>query len=94
MKKQEFHFRSNTDYADIRAVEYVPDGKIRAILQIAHGMDEFIDRYDAFAEYLCSKGFLVTGNDHLGHGGSINSHDDWVISANTAIRRCWKTCIS
>ena len=77
MKKEEFSFRSNNDLADIRAVEYVPDGPIRAILQIAHGMDEFIGRYDAFAEYLNSKGFLVVGNDHLGHGGSVNSPDDW-----------------
>ena len=77
MKKQEFSFRSNNDLADIRAVEYIPDQEIRAILQIAHGMDEFIDRYDAFAEYLCSKGFLVVGNDHLGHGGSVNSPEEW-----------------
>lgn len=77
MKKEEFSFRSNNDLADIRAVEYVPDGKIKAILQIAHGMDEFIDRYDDFAKYLNCKGFLVVGNDHLGHGGSVNSPEEW-----------------
>lgn len=40
-------------------------------------MVEFIDRYEEFAKYLCDKGYLVVGNDHLGHGGSINSKDDW-----------------
>ncbi|MBQ6478852.1 MAG: alpha/beta fold hydrolase [Erysipelotrichaceae bacterium] len=77
MKKTEFSFRSSGNYADIRAVKYIPDKEICAVLQIAHGMDEFIDRYDGFAEYLCAKGFLVIGNDHLGHGASINSRNDW-----------------
>ena len=76
MKKEEFKFRSTSDVCDIRAVKYIPEGEPKAILQIAHGMQEFIDRYDKFAEYMCSKGYLVTGNDHLGHGGSINSEED------------------
>ena len=77
MKKEEFTYRSNNDLADIRAVAYIPDGEIKAILQIAHGMDEFIDRYDDFARYLNSKGILVVGNDHLGHGSSVNSPEEW-----------------
>ncbi len=77
MKKEEFRFRSTNNAVDVRAVKYIPDEKPIAILQIAHGMVEFIDRYDGFAEYLCSKGFLVTGNDHIGHGGSVNSEEDW-----------------
>ena len=77
MKKEEFKFKSTSGVCDIRAVRYVPDGDIKAILQIAHGMQEFIDRYENFANYLCDRGYLVTGNDHLGHGGSINTKDDW-----------------
>ena len=77
MKKEEFKFRSTSDECNIRAVRYIPDGEIKAILQIAHGMQEFIDRYENFAKYLCDKGYLVTGNDHLGHGGSINIEEDW-----------------
>lgn len=76
MKKEEFRFDSTSGICKIRAVRYIPDGKIKGILQISHGMQEFIDRYDGFATYLCEKGYLVTGNDHLGHGGSINSEDD------------------
>lgn len=77
MKKEEFRFRSTNGNVDIRAMRYIPEGKVKAILQIAHGMVEFIDRYENFASYLCDKGFLVTGNDHLGHGASINTKDDW-----------------
>ena len=77
MNKEEFYFKSSDGLTDIRAMRYIPDGDIKAILQIAHGMVEFIDRYENFAQYLSSKGILVTGNDHLGHGGSVKSKDDW-----------------
>ena len=77
MKKQEFTFRSTDGKNDIRAMRYLPAGKPKAVLQIAHGMVEFIDRYENFADYLCGKGFVVTGNDHLGHGGSVKTRDDW-----------------
>ena len=77
MKKEVFSFPSTSGVCDIRCVRYIPDGEICAILQIAHGMVEFIDRYEDFASYLCEKGYLVTGNDHLGHGGSVKSEDDW-----------------
>ena len=77
MKKEEFSYKSSDKFTDIRALRYIPDSEVKAVLQIAHGMVEFIDRYEKFAEYLCSKGILVTGNDHLGHGGSVRSEDDW-----------------
>ena len=75
--KEEFYFTSTSGTTQIHAVSYIPEGKIKAILQIAHGMVEYIERYEAFAHFLNSKGILVTGNDHLGHGKSINSKDEW-----------------
>lgn len=54
----------------------IPDGEIRAVLQLSHGMVEHIDRYRPLAEYLAARGILVTGHDHLGHGGSIRSEED------------------
>mgnify|MGYP001345700406 CR=1 FL=1 len=42
--------------------------KPKAILQISHGMCEHIGRYRDFAEYLTGNGYIVCGNDHLGHG--------------------------
>lgn len=77
MRKEEFTFKSNDSKTTIKAVRYIPDNEIKAILQIAHGMVEHIDRYDEFAKYLCEKGYLVTGNDHLGHGASVVSKDEW-----------------
>ena len=49
----------------------------RAILQISHGMSEFIGRYEPFANFLTEHGILVCGNDHAGHGASINSPEDF-----------------
>lgn len=52
------------------------DVEIRGIVQIAHGMCEYFSRYTVFAKYLCSLGFIVCGNDHLGHGASVSRDTD------------------
>ena len=61
----------------LHAFRCVPEGEVRAVLQLSHGMVEFIDRYKPLAEYLAARGILVTGNDHLGHGGSIRTRADY-----------------
>ena len=76
IQKEEFYFNSTSGKTKIHAVRYIPKGEIKAILQISHGMVEYIERYESFALFLNSKGILVTGNDHLGHGKSVNSKDD------------------
>lgn len=65
-----------------------PEGPPRAVLQIAHGMVEFIDRYDRFARVLAGEGILVAGNDHLGHGASVESKEDWGYFAGKNGNRC------
>ena len=70
MARNEFTFPSADGKTQIHAVEWLPDGEIRAVLQIAHGVSEYILRYEPFAEYLTAQGFAVVGHDHLGHGGS------------------------
>lgn len=40
----------------------------KAVVQISHGMCEYIGRYADFASFLVKHGFAVCGNDHLGHG--------------------------
>lgn len=68
---QDFYFQSSTGRTSIHALKCVPDGKPRAVVQIAHGIAEHIDRYRPFMEFLAGNGFVVAGNDHLGHGKSI-----------------------
>lgn len=47
---------------------WLPDGEVKAVLQITHGMTEHMGRYEAFAEYLCPMGIAVAGFDLRGHG--------------------------
>jgi alpha-beta hydrolase superfamily lysophospholipase len=72
MTKENFYFDSRNGTDKIHAVRYVPDdGQVKCIVQIVHGMAEYVERYEEFAEYMTKQGFLVTGNDHLGHGKSV-----------------------
>lgn len=71
MTKKEFYFLSADKKTNIHAVEWIPDEEPRAILQISHGVTEHILCYEEFAEYFTERGFVVAGNDHIGHGTSI-----------------------
>lgn len=71
VKKEEFTFDSRDGKTKIQAVRWVPEGKVVCIVQIIHGMAEYIERYEELAQYLGEKGILVTGDDHLGHGKSV-----------------------
>ena len=73
-KITEYSFESKDDrHSRIHAVKYEPDdGKVTAVLQIVHGMQEYIERYSEFAEYLTEKSFAVYGHDHIGHGQSVD----------------------
>lgn len=78
MNTTNFTFLSNDGKTAVHAVKWMPeDGNIKAILQITHGMVEFIERYTTFAEFLCENGYMVVGHDHIGHGASVASKEDW-----------------
>jgi len=77
MSKETFAFLSSDQKTEVHAVRWVPNGSPVAVLQIAHGMAEYIERYEKFAEFLNERGILVTGNDHIGHGQSVTSREDW-----------------
>ena len=75
MNKKNIYYPSTDGKTQIHAIVWEPDGEPKAILQIIHGMVEFIDRYDDFAKFLNKHGFLVAGEDHLGHGESVQSDE-------------------
>lgn len=56
----------------IHGCRWTPEGEVKAVLQIIHGIAEFVERYDTFANFLNSQGILVVAEDHMGHGQSIN----------------------
>lgn len=71
--KDEFYFPSKDGNTEIHTIEWKPEGEVKAVLQLSHGMVEYVNRYDEFADFLCSQGYYVVGNDHLGHGKSVQS---------------------
>ena len=77
MIKREFTYISLNHKTNIHAIVcFSNNGIFTRVLQMVHGMFEYIERYLPFFEYLTSKGFVVVGHDHLGHGQSINTKDD------------------
>lgn len=76
MMKHEFYYTSRDSVTKIHAIEWLPDIDIKGVLQICHGMVEYIDRYDEFAEFMSEHGYYVVGHDHLGHGKSIQTEAD------------------
>lgn len=73
--KKEIQIISSNKHTKLHVTMWIPE-KIKGILQIAHGMKEYVERYEEFAEYLCYRGILVAGNDHVGHGQSLDSQEE------------------
>lgn len=77
IKREEITYDSRDNETKIHAIRWIPiKGEIKGVLQIVHGMVEHIERYDDFANYMADKGFVVVGNDHLGHGASVKKDSD------------------
>ena len=54
--------------ARLRLRVSAPDGDVRGVIQIHHGLSEHSARYGRFADYLASRGFAAGAHDHRGHG--------------------------
>ena len=67
MKTETFEF-AGYNGTNLPAYLWMPDGEVKVVLQITHGMTEHMGRYQTFAEYLCPMGIVVAGFDLRGHG--------------------------
>ena len=74
--RRDFVYNSKDGQTKIHALEWIPEGEVKGVIQILHGMVEYIGRYDRFAGFMAEQGFYVVGNDHLGHGASVISEAD------------------
>ena len=73
MNKFDFYLNSAAQGKRVHTVVWEPDDDPRAVLQLVHGMAEYIERYDEFARYLAARDIAVIGHDHLGHGQTAQS---------------------
>lgn len=77
----------------IHVCAWLPEGEVRAVVQIVHGIAEFAERYDDFAKYLNQQGLAVVAEDHMGHGQSINNggiqgyfHGGWFTAVEDTVQ--------
>jgi alpha-beta hydrolase superfamily lysophospholipase len=77
MKSGDFKFFTE-DKTEIYTYKWLPDdnSKIRAVVQIVHGMAEHAARYVDFAGFLTKNGIAVYADDHRGHGRTAGSLDN------------------
>lgn len=68
--RTEFTIPSN-GIGNLHCCRWTPEGEAKAVVQIVHGIAEYIERYDDFANYLNSLGYVVVAEDHMGHGQSV-----------------------
>ena len=68
-----FELRCTDDHM-ICGTHWAPDGDVRAVIQIFHGLGEHRDRYRRFADYATSLGYAVCAHDHRGHGAGAEQH--------------------
>ena len=74
--RRENKFLSNDGKAMIHYTMWYPENNINGIVQLTHGMTEYMGNYDEFAEFLCQHNFLVIGHDQLGHGHSVENSEE------------------
>lgn len=69
--RRDFWFDS-CGMGQIHGCRWEPQDSPRVVVQIVHGIGEYVERYDEFANYLTEQGCLVVAEDHMGHGQSVN----------------------
>ena len=74
--RQELYSPSVDGVHQLHTIYWVPEGDVKAVLQIVHGMAEHMERYDEFARFLCRRGVAVVGHDHLGHGLTAKDEEE------------------
>ncbi len=73
--------RKSTEYISMPDGEkvalhsWIPDGEIRWVVQICHGMIEYAKRYDHFSVFLCQHNVAVYAHDQRGHGDTACTFD-------------------
>ena len=68
-----FNFKSSDNKTTIQAAVWKAESKPIGVIQLVHGITEYMGRYDKVAQYFTSKGYVVCGIDIIGHGHSLQN---------------------
>lgn len=75
--REDIYIPSTDGKNKLHVVIWKPETDYSGIVQISHGMTEHVMRFNGLAEYLNNAGYLVIGSDHLGHGLTAATPDDY-----------------
>ncbi|MGE8067303.1 lysophospholipase [Pseudomonas sp. NPDC089569] len=64
---------TTSDHSRLFVNQWLPDGNLKAMILLAHGMAEHSGRYAHLAEKLCAEGYGVCAPDQRGHGKTAES---------------------
>ena len=56
---------------------FVPEGEIKGLLQVVHGMTDHICRYERFMREMAEQGLVCFGIDNLGHGRTAEADNSF-----------------
>ena len=84
VKITDFHIKSSDGKTELHGRKWIPDGPVKGVVQIVHGVAEYIERYHDFACFLAENGYVTAGDDHLGHGYSVSDDSElgWFAEEN------------
>ena len=54
---------------------WLPDGNVKAVLLLVHGLGEYCGRYTNVVNHFLPLGYAIYGLDHLGHGKSDGARE-------------------
>lgn len=74
--KEDFTLISSYDGLPLSVSVIRPDGPVKAVVQLSHGMRGCKERFLPVMDYLAGKGYVCVANDHRGHGGSLRAPED------------------
>jgi alpha-beta hydrolase superfamily lysophospholipase len=69
-------FHTASDGKPVHVYRFLPDGPVRAVLHLAHGLCEHAGRYERLAQELTARGIAVYANDHRGHGKTAATDEE------------------
>lgn len=76
IKTEKIKVQSSDGIHQLAGVVYIPEGEIKGLYHIVHGMTEHIGRYDRFMREISENGYICFGYDNLGHGYTANDKSE------------------
>ena len=61
-------YQTMKDGTELHVMRWIPDGEIKGVVQLCHGMSEHALRYDKMGSVFAEAGWVLSAHDQRGHG--------------------------